>query len=166
MTVEEAITLAIEYEIKVRDAYFQAAEDAKNDTGQRIFSVLGNEEQHHIDYLKSRLEEWQATGTVTIEKLDTVVPPIHIIEAGIKKLDEHLAKEEHGSEIELFSKALHLEKETSEFYGKMVAELGDDGEVFDRFVEIEKGHLAVVQAEIDFHSRSGYFFDFQDFPIV
>jgi rubrerythrin len=166
MTLEQAITLALEYENKVRDAYYQAAEQAKDEVGKRVFKVLGDEEQGHIDYLKSKLGEWKSTGTVAPDKLDTVVPPQHVIDAGLKKLDSHLSKPDHSSEIELFSKALQLEKETSAFYQNMVAELGEDGKFFARFIEIEKGHVSIVQAEIDFHNKSGYFFDFQDFQMV
>jgi rubrerythrin len=166
MTLEDAITLALEYEAKVRDAYVQAAEAAKDDVGRRVFRVLGEEEQGHIDYLRSRLEEWKKTGAVTEEKLESVVPPRHVIDAGVKKLDEQLSKPDRGTEIEMFGKALQMEQETSNFYRKMVDELGEEGKVFERFLEIEEGHLAIVQAEIDYHNRTGYFFDFQDFGMV
>jgi hypothetical protein len=64
------------------------------------------------------------------------------------------------------SKALQLETETSNFYRKMVEEMGSDGELFERFLEIEKGHQAIVQAELDYHQQTGYLFDFQDFAMV
>ena len=103
---------------------------------------------------------------MTPETLETVVPPAHVISDGVAKLQQHLDARDTGQEKELLSKALQLEQETSNFYAKMVEQLGDEGEVFARFVEIEKGHLAIVQAELDYHSQTGYFFDFQDFGMV
>jgi rubrerythrin len=165
MTLEEAIKMAIEYEIKVRDSYLNSIDDIADDTGKRVFKVLGEEEQGHIDYLNSRLEEWQSTGKISPEKLETVVPPSHIIDEGVKKLDDHLAERDFGTEREMLRKALALERETSDFYHKMAHDLGADGELFSRFLEIEDGHLAIVQAELDYLLRSGTYFDFQEFTL-
>jgi rubrerythrin len=166
MTLEDAIVLAIEYETKVRDSYVEAAAAAGDEVGKKIFKTLGDEEQGHIDYLNHKLAELKDSGRVKPESLETVVPPAHVISDGVAKLQQHLEARDTGQEKELLSKALKLEQETSNFYASMVDQLGEDGEVFARFVEIEKGHLAIVQAELDYHSQTGYFFDFQDFGMV
>ena len=165
MTLEEAIKMALEYENRVRDFYVQAVPQATDAPGKRVFQVLGNEEQGHVDYLNSRLEEWQTTGQITAERLETVVPSPKAIEAGVARLDSHMRKADRGSELEVLSKALQLEIETSDFYRRMVEELGEEGQLFARFLEIEDGHRAVVQAEIDYLNRTGFFFDIQDFKI-
>ncbi len=165
MTLEEAIKMALEYETKVRDAYVNAAENASDDTGKRIFKVLGEEEQGHIDYLQSRLQEWQKTGKITTEKLDTIVPSKKAIEEGVKKLDKEMSRSDYGSEMEMLRKALELETETSNFYQRMVDEIGEEGKMFEHFMKIEEGHKAIVQAEIDYLNNTGYFFDFQEFSM-
>ncbi|OGL41115.1 MAG: hypothetical protein A2161_07895 [Candidatus Schekmanbacteria bacterium RBG_13_48_7] len=166
MTLEEAIKMALDYEKKVRNVYKTAADSASNDTGKKVFNVLAKEEQGHIDYLQTKLNEWKKTGKVIAEKLATVVPSKRVIEDGVKKLDIHLSNAKKGSEREFLSKALQLEIDTSNFYKKMAAELGKDGNLFARFLEIEEGHQAIVQAEMDFNDRTGYLFDFQDFGMV
>jgi rubrerythrin len=166
MTLEEAIKMALEYENKVRDAYMDAAEKASDDVGKRVFATLGKEEQGHVDYLEEKLKEWQSKGSVTPETLETVVPPQHVIDEGLQKLDTHLERPDRGSEMELLSKALQMEIDTSNFYKRMVEEMGEEGELFARFLEIEEGHQAIVQAEMDFNSKTGYLFDFQDFGMV
>jgi len=65
----------------------------------------------------------------------------------------------------MLRKALKLEQETSKFYARMVAEMGEDGKLFARFLEIEEGHQSIVQAEIDYLEKSGHFFDFQEFTM-
>ncbi len=165
MTLEEAIKTAINYEIKVRDLYLGSLDNIRDETGRRVFSVLGKEEQGHIDFLEAKLAEWRQSGKVKDAKLETVVPAKKIIDAGVKKLDAHLAPRDFGTEMEMLRKALALEEETSNFYRKMVAQLKSDGELFGRFIEIEEGHQAIVQAEIDYLTRSGTFFDFQEFSL-
>jgi hypothetical protein len=59
-----------------------------------------------------------------------------------------------------------VERETSAFYQEMVGTLDGTGHsLFERFVEIEGGHLALVQAEIDSLSGSGYWFDTAEFSL-
>jgi rubrerythrin len=163
MTFEEAIKTAIEYEIKVRDAYLNSLDSIKDETGYRVFEMLGKEEQGHIDYLECKLAEWKKNGKISPEALKTVVPSRKDIEQGVKKLDAHKSKSDFETELEMLKKALAMEQETSDFYRKMVDELKEEGKFFAPFMEIEDGHTAVVQAELDYLTKSGMFFDFQEF---
>ena len=62
MKIEEAIKTAIAYEIKIRDIYEEAAAAVSDEKGRGIFKALGDDEQHHIDYLEHKLTEFQKTG--------------------------------------------------------------------------------------------------------
>ena len=63
----------------------------------------------------------------------------------------------------MLTRALEAEVATSNFYKKMVRELPLEGQLlFADFVEIEEGHLAIVRAEIDYLSPTGYWFDFKE----
>lgn len=163
MTFEEAIKTAIEYEIKVRDAYLNSLDKIKDETGKRVFKVLGEEEQGHVDFLECTLGEWKKSGTISASDLKTVVPSMEIIEKGVKQLDSHLTENKFETELEMLKKALIMEQETSDFYRKMVDELESNGEFFKPFLEIEDGHTALVQAEINYLTRTGLFFDFEEF---
>ncbi len=166
MTLEEAIKTAIEYEEKVTDVYFENAKKFRNPVPRKIFKVLADEEQHHVDYLVAKLKEWQETGKVTVEKLDTVVPDKTTIETNVKQLKKDADKQDFGDEVAIFKKALKLEVATSAFYKKMVAELPpEDRGFFEQFVEIEEGHEAIVQAEIDAALGLGVWFDFMEFGL-
>jgi rubrerythrin len=127
--------------------------------------VLRDEEMSHLKYLRERLDEWTKTGQVRVADLDTVVPPREVIDAGLQDIRQRLAsnglpKDRHMTELDLLGRALTVEKETSEFYQEMVRTLEEDGQrLFRRFVEIEEGHRAIVQAEIDSVSGLGVWFD-------
>ena len=116
-----------------------------------------------MDYLECKLAEWEKTGTISSSDLKTVVPSQEIIKKSVEQLDSHLSENKFETELEMLKKALVMEQETSDFYRKMVDEVESNGEFFKPFLEIEDGHTAVVQAEIDYLTRTGSFFDFQEF---
>ncbi|MBU0987913.1 MAG: hypothetical protein KKH68_11750 [Proteobacteria bacterium] len=166
MTLEEAIKTAIEYEIRVRDLYYEAAAKVSDAVGKRIFQALGDDEQHHVDYLMSRLDIWQKTGKLKLEKLESTIPSRETIARSVGKLQERLAKDDRKDEKQMLSKALRTEVETSDFYQKMVDEMSGEGrQMFARFLEIEEGHITAVQIELDYLTKTGYWFDFKEFDM-
>ncbi|MFH1841891.1 MAG: ferritin family protein [bacterium] len=166
MTLEEAIRTALEYEGRVQDVYTEAQRVATNQVGQRVFRFLAAEEKRHVEYLQYKLQQWRDTGQVTAEGLDTATPSPEAISAGVQKLENRLAAEDRGAEIEMLEKALKVEIETSNFYRRMVDEMDADARpLFARFVEIEEGHQAIVKAEIDSLNGAGFWFDMPEFHL-
>ncbi len=167
MNVEKAIRTAIEYEHRVRGVYDEAAEKAGDPVGRRVFTTLRDEEHGHVAYLENCLLTWLEKGIVTGEGLQTVVPSLGTIRAGIDRLRSEV--EPRGAseaEVALLRRALEVEVETSRFYADLVLVLPPEGrKLFQRFVEIEGGHQAIVQAEIDSVTGLGYWFDFQEFKL-
>ena len=77
-----------------------------------------------------------------------------------------MAQQDYSAELEMLKKALHLEMEATAFFKRVVAELkAEERQLFARFVEIEEGHEAIVQAEIDALTGLGYWFDYQEFKL-
>ena len=166
MTLEEAIKTAIEYEIKIRDVYREAETAVGDEAGKRIFAALGNDEQHHIDYLHHTLEQLRNTGRIDSEKLESAIPSREILDQEAAKVESLVAKDFHGIRKQMLSKALKAEIATSDFYRKMVDELAAEGRaLFARFLEIENNHIDAVQFELDYMSKTGYWFDFKEFDM-
>jgi rubrerythrin len=169
MNLEEAIRTAIEYEGKVHKTYAEALDKATDEVAKRVFKILCDEERGHLKYLRERLEEWRSSGTVTVAQLDTAIPSRGEIEAGVQKLKDTVAgrpRRSRPTEVELLTQALQVEVETSNFYREMVRTLSSDGQrLFARFVEIEEGHQAIVQAELDCVSGLGFWFDSREFTL-
>ena len=166
MSIAQAIKTAIEYEIKIRDVYREAEAAMDDEAGKRIFAALGNDEQHHIDYLRHIQEQMEDTGKIEPARLESAIPSREALEreaAGIKSL---VAKDFYGIRKQMLSKALKAEIETSDFYQRMVNELSDEGQaLFARFLEIENNHINAVQFELDYMSKTGYWFDFKEFDM-
>jgi rubrerythrin len=167
VNLEQAIVTAIKFETRVHAIYAEAAANAEHGVARRVFTTLCEEEMGHIRYLRERLEEWRAGGAIKVHELGTQLGSRAAIEAGAARLRATLAggrSRGGGVELENLHKALAAERETSAFYKQMVATLDADGRrLFERFVEIEEGHVAVVQAELDLVSGSGAWFDTADF---
>ncbi len=98
--------------------------------------------------------------------METVVPDKDTIKANVKKLKKVAKQEGINNEVEIFQKALKMESEASVFYKDLVAKLpAEDQQLFQRFLEIEEGHEAIVKAEIDNALGLGFWFDFQEFNL-
>ena len=166
MTLEDAIKTAINYETRIRDIYNEAAEKVSDPRGKQILQLLGDDEQNHIEHLMDRLELWEKTGKLSYKILESTIPSIETIQKGVEKIKTHMLQENRRGEIEILSKALKAEVETSNFYERMVNELPDEGQrMFARFLEIEKNHIAAVQFELDYITKTGYWFDFKEFDM-
>ena len=164
MRLDEAILTAIEYETRVRDHYLNSADKIRNSAGRRVFELLASEEQGHVDYLLARLGQWRRDGTVGMFSLTSALPNGDELKKALKTV-EHLGPQDIlDDERQVLDVALNLEKETSDYYRRLIGQVeGPAREMFQRFLEIEDGHVAMVQAEIDYLSDNGFWFDFTEF---
>ena len=168
MTAEEAIKTALEYENKVHRTYLEAAGNAHHTEAKRFFELMAEEEKGHVDYLQEKLDQWKLEGRIDSSQLKTALPSVGRITEGLHQMENKLNKSSSPSafdaEIASLHKALSAEEETSSFYEEMVSELKDDVQgLFTRFLEIEKGHKAMVEAEIDSVENNGFWYDIQEF---
>ncbi len=166
MEMEKAIQTAIGYETNIRDIYRDAAQSVLDPEGRRFFKMMGDDEQYHLDYLKERLKTWQKTGKVSVEKLDSIVPSKETVQKETEKIKARMSTEELSSIKVILGRALQAEVETSSFYEKMVKKMTREGQqMFARFLEIEENHIAAVQAELDYITHTGYWFNFKEFDM-
>ena len=165
--LDEAIRTALEFEDKVLKLYQDAERHAVDPVGRKVFQQLAKEEAGHVAYLESRLTEWQKGGQIALEELRSVVPDRERIAEGRKRLTKPMrGKPGSATEVEYLRRALIAEKETSAFYRRMVSEMAEERRpLFARFLEIEEGHVAIVEAEIDAVSGAGFWFGIQEFDI-
>ncbi|MFI5165873.1 MAG: hypothetical protein ACHQQS_04560 [Thermoanaerobaculales bacterium] len=167
MDLKEALTTSINFEQKVRDHYAKGAQEILSPKGKKVFATLAKEEQGHLDYLRSRLAEWHANGKVSSPDLPTLLPSVNWIEEAKARMARGPASTiAVEGELDLLKIALDLERRTSGFYQQLVDTMKfEEREMFARFLEIEHGHLAIVQAEIDSLAGNGTWFDVMEFQL-
>ncbi len=168
MKLDDAIKTALEYETGVHKIYLDAVNEATDETARRIFRVLCQEEAEHLTYLEERLSEWEKSGKIDVKTLGTLIPGKESIDKSLKDLQKSVKPQSTKQilELELLKKALEAEIKTSNFYKEMVRTLDGEGQkLFKRFVEIEEGHEAIVQAQINTVSNWGFWFDTPEFRL-
>lgn len=166
MTLEEAIKTAIQYETKILGVYRAAAHKVSEPAGKSFLETMADDEQRHLDYLMDRLEHWKQTGKLTLPKLETAIPPSETIAKQMRQFKSEMSKEARGDQKRILSRALRVEIETSEFYENMVSEMaGKSQALFARFLVIENRHIAAVQMQLDYATKTGYWFDMKEFDM-
>lgn len=170
MTPEDAIKTAIVYEKKVLQAYRDAVNESKDAKSKKFYQLMADEEFGHVQYLEAKLAEWERCGDFSESELSTAIPTAQHISEALDRMKAEFDKEKrsdtYGCELERLRRAQALEEETSAFYRKMVDEMPEERRgLFRRFLEIEEGHKAVVQAEIDAVEGFGFWFDAQEFSM-
>ena len=166
MNLEKAIQTALSYETKIRDLYADLVRQSEDTVGKRIFKALEEDEQNHVAYLEHKLAQWRETGKIADDRLQSTIPPPEVIAREVSRLEQRTSRDDRKNEKQMLSKALHLEVETSKFYERMVAAMTDEGQaMFARFLEIENAHIELVQAELDYITHTGYWFDIKEFDM-
>jgi rubrerythrin len=166
MQIEEAIITAIEYEVRIREHYVESQLAAIDPVARRVFGLMAGEENDHVKYLEMKLKEWNEGNKLSAEDLGTALPSLDWIEKEVGKLASGDVKETATAELGALETAAAIESETSQFYAGLVEKLPDEAKsFFSRFVEIESGHLALVNAELDAVKGNGFWFDIPEFDI-
>lgn len=170
MTPEEAIKTAIEYEKKVAELYLEAVSETKDKGAVKFFQLMYDEEKMHVDYLQNKLAQWQEDEDFSDMEIGTVIPSPESVVQGLAKLKKTMSVDRtasYGPEIGMLKRALKAEEDTSAFYRELAGELPEKlSHVFRRFLEIEDGHRAAVEAELDAVEGNQFWFDVQEFTMV
>ena len=166
MNLEAAIKSALEFENRIRDLYVEAVTRTDEPAGKKIFQTLADDEQRHVDYLESRLDEWQNRGVISNEVLTSIVPDKAAIRKEAAALQSKISEDTRGLKQQMLSQALAMEIETSRFYRELVDQVGPDHRaMFARFLEIEDNHVEAVQFELDHLSNTGFWYGFEEFDM-
>ena len=166
MKLEAAIQSALEFENRIRDLYIEAVARTDEPAGKKIFQTLADDEQRHVDYLESRLDEWQKRGKISNEILASMVPDKAAIRKEAAALQSKISEDARGLKQQMLSQALAMEIETSRFYKEMVDQVASDHRaMFARFLEIEDNHIEAVQFELDHLSNTGFWYGFEEFDM-
>ncbi|MBU7031720.1 MAG: ferritin family protein [Theionarchaea archaeon] len=134
------MSTALELEQKGFHFYKESERRTKNETGKKIFSQLALEEEEHIKSLKEMFINLYP------EKSGKAIP----IFSGVVS--------EYSGEIEALQIAIEMEKESIHFYSEWAQE--EFKSLFDQLIEFEKTHLELLQAELDYVQKNGFWFDY------
>jgi len=136
------LSTALELEDKGFHFYRESEKRTQNESGKKIFSQLATEEEEHIQSLKKMFRD------LFPEKSGK---PIPVFSGTVS---------EYSGEVEALQIAIDMEKQSMRFYSEWAQD--ELKSLFDILIEFEKTHLELLQAELDYVQKNGFWFDYYE----
>ncbi len=161
----KALEIAISTEKNGLKTYLDFSYKTQDISGKNMFIRLAADEFEHMTILEKQresIQEKECWLTVKIEpsEIEKLIPEIKAKSAKIKGregLDQMVA----------LRTALEMEDQAIKFY-KEQAQLSTDPkakEMYQRLVAMEQAHYELIQAEIDYIEKTGFWFNIQEFSL-
>ncbi|PKL08442.1 MAG: hypothetical protein CVV51_08875 [Spirochaetae bacterium HGW-Spirochaetae-7] len=164
MTLKEALEEALDYETRIADLYRVAAADSTAPEAKAFFDFLAADEGRHVAFIEAAIADagkgLRPDASLVKNSLPSDIP------ASVAKAKAAFRSSPDGGQLAALENALRAEVETSAFYRRLVASLPEsETAAFRKLQEIEDGHTAIVKAELDSVSGSGFWFDIRVFDM-
>jgi rubrerythrin len=166
--VLKAIETAIQIEKDGLAFYTEATKQTDDPNGRKMFQSLAKDEAAHLrlfeDARQSLLERgnWlspEEVAAISPKRLDR--PPIFPTGDEIKVI------EVPKRELVALQRGIQAEKDSIAFYSQE-RDKADDPDAMAMYaylVEQEEGHYTILQGEYDYLTRTGFWFDIQEFDL-
>lgn len=162
----EILRNAIIMEVEGEKFFSKAALRMKHPQAKEMFVSLATQERRHVKVLEEELQR--------LERGDSWISPSSV--KGSAAPDDSIFREAEGAKGPLDPKAgelaviklgMEVERKSVEYYRRAGAEVENARakEVFNWLVGEEAGHLAILNAEYDLRSKSGFYFDVPEFSL-
>ncbi len=164
----KAIETAIQIEKDGLAFYTEAAQQTSDPNGKKMFQSLARDEAGHLrlfeDTRQALLErgKWLSPEEVAaISPGEFDRPPI------FPTGDEVKSAEIPERELTALRRGIQAEEDSIAFYSQQRDKTDDpDGKaIYAYLVEQEEGHRTILQGEYDYLTRTGFWFDVQEFDL-
>lgn len=151
MDLKQAFETAIKGEIEGRELYKAAADKTDDKKAGKVFKMLADEEQTHLDTLVKLATEYSEGRDVTVPDL----PKPTTFEDAESPIFTREFKDKVGNkdfEMSTMSIGIKLELESEKFYKEMAQASDQDKlkEFFNYLADWERGHYDYLQKQIGF----------------
>ncbi|MEM0344151.1 MAG: ferritin family protein [Thermoplasmata archaeon] len=171
MSKEDAVSIltdAVEMEFQGRQFYEDVATRAKHPRTRAVFSSLANHERRHAEVIAEELarikegKEWKS-----LDELRSSLgghPRLSVFE---EPRFRRLEFDPAAGEIEALKLGIEVEKKSIDYYRNAGARSLEPKarEVFNWLVGQEAGHLIILEAEYEYRSNPGYYYDNMEFSL-
>jgi rubrerythrin len=162
----EALQVALDTEKQGYRFYMVAAKSSNDPKGREVFEHLAKDEIEHMGVIATMYESltnnepWM-TYEDAVEKYGST-PSEKIIFPDVP--DE---PQENFSDIKALEEALEFEKKAVEFYTKQAKDCEEEQAraFYHSLIEIEEGHVQIIQAELDSLMGAGIWLGFQEISL-
>lgn len=161
----KALELAISTEKTGLKTYLDFGYQTKDESGKNMFIRLAADEFEHMTILEKQRESIQEKECWISVKL--VKSDIEKLIPEIKGKSAKIKGSKGLDQMSALRTALDMEDRAIKFY-KEQAQLSIDSkakEMYERLVAMEKAHYELIQAEIDYIEKTGFWFNLREFSL-
>ena len=162
--VVKALETAIAAERQGMKQYIEFARKTADPTGKNMFIALARDEMEHMLTFLDQLNAVRSTGMLLEVELERSE-----IERLRPKLRELRAEKSSKGTNELgaLRTALDQEKDSINFYTEQERKAKDSAakSMYRELVDVERAHYSLLQAQIDYITKTGYWFDIPEFRL-
>ncbi len=156
-----AVKIALSLEREEADYYRLAASKTQNPRGKKVFQLLAEEEEKHLEALKKQVESVEGKNTwLSDEELfDKLVCKTLKRTKPCDLIPDSPGSDSDG--IQALEKAIEIEKKSIEFYERAACDIKHDSasKMFHFLIESEKEHLRELEIQLTFLSSQGIWYD-------
>ena len=159
----EAIKMAIQMETDGLKYYEEAASKTDNELAKKTFKRIAQDEVAHLKTFQHMFDT--LTGTEAWRELAKFAPKvgkIPMFEGEIEKKGDV-----NPSDVDALRIAIENERKGIEHYKNAAAATADEmaKEIFSKIREEEEYHYDLLQAQLDYLTKSGFWFDIGEFQM-
>ena len=167
-TALKAIETAIQIEKDGLTFYTEAARQTDDPNGKKMFKTLARDEAAHLKLFEDARQALLEKGNwLSPEQVAAISPGEFNHPPVFPTGDQAKAIEIPKRELAALQRGLQAEEASIAFYSQEMARTDDpDGKaMYAYLVEQEEGHRTILQGEHDYLTRTGFWFDIQEFDL-
>lgn len=161
----EALKLAMETEKRGLETYLGFARQTGDETGKNMFILLARDELEHFEVLERALAQLGLSGRwadieVRQSLVERVVPKL-------RERDVRVKGQRGIDQVQALQAALEQERRSFELYRGQLAAAADPSarKTFRKLMEMEEAHHAILEAELDNITETGFWFQVPEFNL-
>jgi len=159
---------AISMEVEGKEFFESAARSMKEQRAKDTFMSLVKQEQRHIDVLNAELSRLAAGKSwASLDEMRTSASTYPMISVFRDKTIRRIHLRPEAGELEVLKIGVEVEEKSIEYYRTAGAGTEDSKarEIFNWLVGEEAGHLTILNAEYEYRTKSGFYYDNMEFSL-
>ena len=161
----KALEIAINAEKTGLKTYLDFGYKTKDESGKNMFLRLASDELEHMTILEKQresIQEKECWISVKLEKSE-----IEKLTPVLKTKTQKIKGSEGLDQMSALRTALDLEDRAIKFYREQAQASIDPKakDMYERLVKMEQAHYELIQAEIDYIEKTGFWFNLREFSL-
>lgn len=164
----KAIETAIQIEKDGLAFYTEAARQTSDPNGKKMFQSLARDEAAHLKLFETVRESLPKDGHWLSPEQVAAISPGEFNHPPIFPTGEEIRSAKTPErELAVLQRGLQAEKDSIAFYSQQrdKADDPDAKAMYAYLIEQEEGHRTILQGEYDYLTRTGFWFDVQEFDL-